>query len=134
MKDSNLGNTKGFESTIDKFRVIEAEITDLITKCKAPMAPSDSVAEKVHNVAEQLLAAVGKFVDVGRDLKSVTSCMTEVAGEADDCDLSHFPHILAWADWTRDLTSDAFHAIDDLIHAIGGLIGAKAAPSLKGGL
>jgi hypothetical protein len=105
--------------------VFQATLEDLVTKCGMPMAPSESVTHKLKKTAGQLLAAADKIIDVGRDLNAVTSCMLDVSAdaEADDRDLNHGPHMLAWANWTSDLTSDVLDACDDLIRAIHDLIG-----------
>jgi hypothetical protein len=123
----NSAKKKCFEMTIQEIYGIQAEIEDLVTKCGPPMAPSDPVAHSVQKIAGQVLAAVDKIIDVGRDLNAITSCMVDVAdnAQADDGDLDHVPHILAWAGWTGDLTSDILDTADDLICAIQGLIASS---------
>ena len=89
------------------------------------MASSDSLAHKVNKVAEQLLAAAGKIIDVGQELNAITYCMLDVAdnAEVDDHDLDHVPHILAWSGWMADLNSDVLDAVDGLLRAVHDLIG-----------
>jgi len=51
----------------------------------------------INKVAEKLLAAAAKIITVGQDLNAITSCMLDVAhnAEADDGSLDHAFHILA---------------------------------------
>jgi hypothetical protein len=128
-----------FETTIQEICAIEVEIGHLVTKCGPSMAVADSVSQKVQKIARQLLTAADKIIDLGRDLTSITSCMTDVAdnAEGDGRDLDHVPHMLAWAGWTGDLKSAALDTADDLIRAVHDLIGssrtAPKARTLKGG-
>jgi hypothetical protein len=83
--------------------------------------------KKVNQVAERLLAAAGKIIDVGQDLNAITSGMLDVAhnAEADARGLDHASHILAWAGCTGDLTPDILDTADDIICAIHDLIGSS---------
>jgi hypothetical protein len=82
----------------------------------------------IHKVAEKLLAAAAKISDVGKGLNAITSCMLDVAdnAEADDRGLDHASRILAWAGSTGDLASDILDTADDIICAIHDLIGSSA--------
>jgi hypothetical protein len=125
MKNTNFGSRKCFEMTVDNVAGTQAKVQGLISKCAPRMALSDCVAHKVETAAEQLLAAAEKIVNVGQDLKTITSCMKGVAvdAEADGRDLGHVSNILAWAGWTSDLTLDVLDAADELLRALHSLIG-----------
>jgi hypothetical protein len=79
---------------------------------------------KVNKAAEKLLAAAAKISDVGKGLNAITSCMLDVAdnAEADDHGLDRASHILAWAGSSGDLTADALDIADDIICAIHDLL------------
>jgi hypothetical protein len=81
----------------------------------------------INKVAEKLLAAAGKIIDVGQDLNAITSRILDVAknAEADDRGLDHASHILAWAGRTGGLTPDILDTADDIICAIHDLIGSS---------
>jgi hypothetical protein len=112
MKNTNFENKKRFDVTIETLAVFQAAIENLVTNCDMPRV-----------AAGQLLAAADKLIEVGQDLNALTSCMLDVSEdtETDDCT----PHILAWAGWTNDLTSDVLHACDGLIRAIRALLGER---------
>jgi hypothetical protein len=125
---------KWSEITIQEIYGIQTGIKDLATKCGPPMASADSAAHKVLKIARQLLAAVGKIGDVVQDLNGITRCMLDLAdhADADGRNLDSVPHILAWAGWTGDLTSEVLDTADDLIRAIQDLIGSSRSQT-KGG-
>jgi len=79
------------ETTIDEICGIQAEIEDLVKKCGPAMTSSESVNHNVLKIAGQLLAAMDKILNMGRDLNAITSCMLDVAdsAEADNRDLAH---------------------------------------------
>jgi hypothetical protein len=76
--------------------------------------------------AGQLLTVTDKIIDVGRDLNTLTTCMLDVSAS------NQSPHMLAWANWANDLTSDVLHACDDLIRAIRCLLGEGEAQAWQG--
>jgi hypothetical protein len=130
-----MKNTNFEKMTIQQILGFQTKIEDLLSKCATPFAPPDSVTHNVQKVAEQLLAAADKIMDVGRDLNGITSCMLGVADDsnADDRDAANVTHILAWAGWTCDLTQDVVGAVDDLIRSIHDLIGSDHGERAKGG-
>jgi len=134
-KENKKMEKKRFEIRIEEIHGIQAEIEDLVRKCGPAMTssdgskedPSEPMAHQVRKLAGQLLAAMDKIINVGRDLNAITSCMLDVAdsAQADNRDLGQVPHILAWAGWTCDLTSDILDAVDDLLRAGHDLIGSS---------
>jgi len=122
--NSKIEKEQCYELTVDKILGIQDEIEKLIAKSSASMASPTSVARKVQKVTKQLLAALDKILEVGRDLNAMTSCMLDTADDAQaaDVQLDHVRRVLAWAGWTGDLTSDVVDAADDVICGIQDLI------------
>lgn len=79
---------------------------------------------RIANVAEQLLTAAGKVIDAGQDLNAVRACMLHSAdnAKADARGLNHACHILAWASWMGDITSDLLDTADEISCAFHDLI------------
>src|SRR5689334_22877032 len=110
--NTTFKNNKCFEMSNQEIYRIQAQIVDLLTKCPPTMASSDSVIHKIRKIAQQLLAAVDKTIEAAQDLNAITSCMFDVVDNAEADDNVDLPHILAWAGWTGDLTSDVLDAAD----------------------
>jgi hypothetical protein len=132
--NANVGTKKCKEMAIEEICKIQAEIQYLFRKCLLTISTSDCGVHKVQRIAEQLLAAVGKIINVGQDLNAITSCMLDVAdnAEVDDRELHHVPHILAWAGWTNDLSSEVIDPLDAILRTVHELIGSSRGK--KGGV
>jgi hypothetical protein len=69
-------------------------------------------------VADQLLAVLGRLIDVGQDLNAITSSMHEALSKAaagDARDLDHGADILDWACRMGNIGADVSGSIDDLM-------------------
>jgi hypothetical protein len=78
-------------------------------------------------LANQLLAVVGRIIDVGQDLNAITSSMLDAVDNAvvDVRGLDSASHILAWAGWAGEQSSDILGIVNDLMCTIEDLIGSK---------
>jgi hypothetical protein len=77
--------------------------------------------KNTNKLADQLLAVLGRMIDIVKDLNAVTTSMLDALNEAaagDGCDLDYRTTILEWARRLRDISSDVSGAMDDIVRTI----------------